>query len=354
MIGAVPPHYTTVIVQFFKEILDPLLHVYVHDAYQQLAAHLKVPLGIAVTLYIAIMGLSIAMGWIQASMGNLVKSAIKLGLIYMFAMNWDYFSHWIVMGIENSAEQIGGWLIDATPTGFHFITGGNVEGALQSLLIQITKVGEWIWKSGSWHHFSPFVTAGLIWLFGYAVILVGFFEIVVAKIMLAILFATAPLFIAFTLFKPTHGFFDRWLGMIVGYALLLIFVSAVLALSMTFLEWTLAGMLVGHAVHVTFVGFVPTMIIGALCVGILLAVSSMAQSIGGAVSTSSGSALLAGVVGGAIGGSMTAMSMGGRATGAGQSLGGAGVGVLGGIKRAGESIGSSLLNGVRGQIRGGK
>ena len=109
------PIYADVIERFFTEALDPILHNYVYNGYQALASHLRVPLGTAVVLYIALMGLSISQGWIKLSMGNFIKSALKIGLIYTFAMNWALFSSWVVDGVQGSAGQIGDWLVSATP-----------------------------------------------------------------------------------------------------------------------------------------------------------------------------------------------------------------------------------------------
>lgn len=146
------------------------------------------------------------------------------------------------------------------------------------------------------------------------------FELVLAKIMLAILFSTAPLFISFTLFKVTQGFFDRWLGACAGFGLLMIFVSSMLALALSIAQWAIADIYISHAVGLSLVGFVPVMIIGFIGVGILLKASQLAQSIGGTITTVSGSSLLAGVIGGAIGSSLSALKLPGSALGATKNL----------------------------------
>jgi len=295
------PGYTTVIERFFHEALEPILHNYIFNGYTALSNHLKYPLGIAVVLFIVLLGISISQGWVKLSMGNFVKATIKIGLIYTFAMNWAVFSQWIVDGIQKSAGQIGDWLIRATPIPLPQFAGTGIDGAMQSVLIEFTKIGNWIWATGSWHTWGPYLTAMMVWGFGYAMILVGLFEIVLAKIMLAILFTTAPLFICFTLFKSTHSYFDRWLGLVVGYAFLLIFVSSVLGLALSFAQWAIADTFISHAAGLQLVGFIPAMLVGFMGIGIILKTAQLAQSIGGSVCTASGSQLLAGAVGGFIG-----------------------------------------------------
>ena len=302
------PAYLTIIERLFTE-LDLLLNNFVFNGYSALANYLKTPLGLSMVLYIILMGLSISQGWVKLAMGNLVKASIKLAFIYMAAMNWGWFSHTVVDSLNKGVGEIGSVLVSATPVPIPHFAGEGINGAMQSVLIEFTDIGNWIWNRGAWNNISPCFTAVLIWGFGYALILVAIFELVLAKIMLAILFSTAPLFISFTLFKTTHGFFDRWFGACVGFTLLMIFVSSMLALALSISQWAIADIYLSHAINVSLVGFVPVMIVGFIGVGILLKASHLAQSIGGNVSTASGSALLAGTVGGAVGSALTTLKM---------------------------------------------
>lgn len=302
------PAYLTIIERLFTE-LDLLLNNFVFNGYSALADYLKTPLGLSIVLYIILMGLSISQGWVKLAMGNLVKASLKLAFIYMAAMNWGWFSHSVVDSLNKGVGEIGSVLVSATPVPIPHFAGEGINGAMQSVLIEFTDIGSWIWNRGAWNNISPCFTAILIWGFGYALILVAIFELVLAKIMLAILFSTAPLFIAFTLFKTSHGFFDRWLGACVGFALLMIFVSSMLALALSISQWAIADIYLNHAINISLVGFVPVMIVGFIGVGILLKASHLAQSIGGGVSTASGSALLAGTVGGAVGSALTTLKM---------------------------------------------
>lgn len=298
----------TIIIELFSE-LDLLLHNYVYNGYNALAHALKYPLGLAITLYIVILGMSIMHGWVKVSMGNFVKSALKIGLIYVFAMNWSFFSDYAVQLIQGGAGDIGNVLIKATPMAVPDFENSGINGAMQLVLTEFTTVGDLVWNKGGFSNISPYFTAIVIWGFGYALILVSVFELALAKIMLSILFATAPLFVSFTLFKPTHGFFDRWLGAIVGFGLLLIFVSAMLALALSVAQWAIVDMFASKAAGVNLVGYVPVMVVGFLGIGIILRASNLAQSIGGAVTTSSASSLLAGTIGGAVGGTFATLKL---------------------------------------------
>ncbi len=293
------PSYATIVEMLFTEI-DLLLANYVFNAYSAFAHYLKLPLGLASTLYIILLGLSISQGWIELSMRALLKSASKLALIYSAAMSWGWFSYYVVNFISLGAGQLGNILVTATPIPIPHFSGSGINGAMQSVLIEFTKIGVWIWDMGSWRNLGPCFTAVIIWGFGYALILIAIFELILAKIMLAILFALAPLFVAFTLFRVTHGFFDRWIGACVGFAFLMIFIASVVSLNLSVAQWAIAGIYAERAIHISLVGFVPVMIIGFIGVGVVLKAAQLSQNIGGTISTLSATSSWAPNIGGMI------------------------------------------------------
>jgi type IV secretion system protein VirB6 len=131
---------------------------------------------------------------------------------------------------------------------------------------------------------------------------IAVFELALSKIMLALLFGTAPLFVAFTLFKATHSFFDRWLGAIAGYAFVFLFVSSILALVLYLADWVIVDSLENKGTSFSTVSFLPIALVSCLGIGITLSAARLAQSIGGTVTTASANSLLAGMVGSAVGG----------------------------------------------------
>lgn len=355
----ITPGYKTIVMVFFDEALNPLLKNFVFNGYSTLAHQLEYPLGIAIILFITLLGIAISQGWVALSVSNFLKAVIRVGLIYSFAMNWGNFSQWIVDGLENSALQLGNWLVLSTPIKLPQFAGFGIHGAMQSVLIEITEIGNWIWNTGSWHAIGPCLTAILIWGFGYALILVGIFEFVLAKMMLALLFAIAPLFISFTLFKATYGFFDRWLGLIASYTFLIIFIFAVLAMALSFSQWALGDAYLNHAVNIHLVGFIPEMIVGFIGIGIILKVADLAQNIGSAITTFSNSELVASSVGGFIGGAWSMATQGGsKGLEAGKTTGKGIASVARGAKNVGGSVGgvianmgSSAIKGIKNSLR---
>jgi type IV secretion system protein VirB6 len=308
------PTYNTILIKLSDQI-DTILKSFVYNGYQAIADHLRYPLGLAVTLYIIILGISISQGWVKLSFGNFTKSCLKIGLVYSLGMHWSTFSFYIVKGIEGSAGQIGDWLINATPITIPHFAGTGINGGLQSVMVEVTRIGIWSWDQGSFHSYSPFFTALFIWLSGYAALLLAFIEILMAKMMIAILFTIAPLFIAFTVFKSTHGFFEKWLGVICGFVFFLILIPAGVSLMLNCMQWTIAGEYAKRAADISLMGFVPLMVVSALSVLLILKITTYAHVIGNSVATSAGSALVAGFIGASIGAGVAGVRHGRAAAG---------------------------------------
>ncbi|MFN3233799.1 MAG: type IV secretion system protein [Gammaproteobacteria bacterium] len=302
------PNYANWVMKLLS-FTDDIINNYVYNGYNTLAEHLRKPLGLAIILYFCVMGVSITNGWLRLSMSNLMKSAFKLSLIYTFAMNWSLFSHYIVGGIETTASQLGSWLVGATPIPLPHYSGEGLNAALQAVFIEVTKVGQLFWNIASFRHLPPYFTAIMIWFFGYLGLLFAFLETLLAQIMLAILFTLAPLFIGFTLFKSTHPMFDRWLGMVFGFALFLVFIPAALALTISIVHWSIAGQYANHLVDTSVVAYVPVAVVGILSVLIIKYVTHYALAIGSGVITASGtgSSMMAGAIGTFVGGSVSGL-----------------------------------------------
>ena len=134
------PFYYTIIERLFTE-LDLLLNNFVFNGYSALANYLKTPLGLAIIVYFILMGLSMMQGWIQLSIPNLVKSITKIALIYTAAMNWSWFSFYVVDLLNKGAGEIGSVLVAATPIPIPHFAGEGINGAMQSVSIEITEIG---------------------------------------------------------------------------------------------------------------------------------------------------------------------------------------------------------------------
>lgn len=293
-------YYDSVVTGLVSQI-DSLLAHFVRDGYTALVSALKAPLAAAGTLLIVLFGYGVLQGHIKASLKEINTLLFKLGFVSFLFMSWGNFSFYVVDLFDKGAGELASALMRASHSP---IVGKTVAQGLQSVFIDVLHVGMWTMKKASLKNWWPICTAFFIWISGLIVTGIALFELIVSKIMMAICMATAPLFLLLTLFEKTRSFFDRWLGTIVGFSLVLIFVSAVISLSLTLIHASIAGYLPEEAASMNTMGWVPILLVALLVGGCMLAAASIAKNIGGSCHTVGGGAMVGGLIAGAAGMSM--------------------------------------------------
>jgi type IV secretion system protein VirB6 len=280
--------YNNFIVNLAGEI-DRLTNHFIFDGYNALAALLKAPIGASIVLYIVLMGYAIARGIVQRPQDELFKFAIRAGLIYMTALNWGFFSAHIKDLFVVGSESIANTLMKAV---HHQTAGGSIYKGLQDVFNEVLKLGCHLFEAGSFRKLMPYFAGIMVFLSGCITVGIAFFEILIAKLMLALTLCTAPLFILFTLFEQTKSFFERWLGILVGFSLVLVFVSSVVGLCVHLLHWVTFAML-SNPTELKAAVWVPLFMVAALCVMGITQATNIGKSIGGALCTSGATAFAA-------------------------------------------------------------
>jgi type IV secretion system protein VirB6 len=298
MLGAGLPFYDTIVVSLLTQV-DLLLKNFVFDGYTALSNTLTAPLTALSTLYIVFFGMSILIGKKKATMGEFIVAVLKIGFVTVAVTNWGFVSKYLVGFINGAVGQLGDALISASP--IHIPGADGIDGALQMTLIQFTQLGSKLFNTGGFSNFGGWFEGTIIWGFGYALVAVSLFEIILAKVMLAVLFVFTPLMALFNYFKIFQTVFDKWVGAIVGFALLQLFVTATLALALSISYWWLAAHMAETALQIGNYGTLPIIIIGVVCLGLVFKAASLAQNLGGMASSHSGAAMVGGLVGGFMG-----------------------------------------------------
>jgi len=294
------PNYSNIIITSGNQI-DILLSVFVKQGYSQLSSFLSKPLGSLIVLYFVLTGYGIIRGLIDKPLRELANGAVRIGVIYLLAMNWSFFSSYFVDFFTKGVSELSEHMLHLMPVKLPSWAGHDLNGGLQSVLMEVVRVGSWIWKNGGIRNPGPYFIAFIIYTAGCLVIALAFFEIIAAKVLLSVSLVAAPLFVIFTLFEKTRSFFDKWLGNMVGFALTIFFVSIVTGFCLHLIHWALADHYINHAVGFKSVDWLPLVFVSALCVMTIKEVVSLAKSIGGACCTSSGGAMMASFMGGAMG-----------------------------------------------------
>ncbi len=263
------------------QYIDQLLHDQLFHGYQMIADAIQVPLASAIILSFMLLGFSMMQGWLQWPWTAFLQLLLRITLIYTFVMNWHYFSLFFVDGLSGTISQLSQLFNKA----IHAPTQDSqmVTLALQALLTRFTRLGLGVWNQGSLYHFAPLLTGFIIWLFGNALVVVAALQLMTAKLLVNLLLMLAPLFAAFSIFKTTEGFFQRWLALLIGYSFIQLFVPLMTTLLLRISNLLLNQSYLAHPETVTVTGFIPVVMIASIGIGLLHQAVHLALSIGDAV-----------------------------------------------------------------------
>lgn len=274
-----------------------LLNNYTQQGFDALNNALAEPLGIAISLYIILVGFAITQGWVELSMRNFVKSTLKIGIVYTAATNWGWVNEYfidlvnaIINTISNTMVTVGDGDITAS---LHGSIGNGLQIALNRILDLVTTY----FKNGSMTNITPYIEGVLLFLAGMLVIAIGTAEILMATCFVAILFAFTPFMVSLALFNPTHAIFERWLSAISANGMVIIFVSAMVGVVLVVLGWAFPSTM---PEKVNLVQMATPFIVALLCACLLLKAAAIGRAIGGGVVVASGLSAAMGTIGAAM------------------------------------------------------
>ncbi len=212
-------------------------------------------LTILLTLYVAVIGYQLLLGRSQLNITDLALTAVKLGAVVALATRWGTYQtlvyHFlfyapqqvadvILHGFRSNGSAYSGDVFDGLQRAFNDLTsfspatppgaaagpvaggpgpGGSTGGGVLSTLLS---------KAGF---------DSLLMLMSAVVLVIGSLGVLLAaKIVLGILLATGPVFIALLLFDSTRGIFEGWLRACLGFAFAPLAVTLLLGVALNMLE----------------------------------------------------------------------------------------------------------------------
>ena len=208
----------TNLVEVLTSAVDSLLNGFVFDGYEALSNALAMPMVGLFTLYVILMGFSMAFGWSNFSAAEFASVILKFSVISTVVLNWSFVSEYFFNLLNSSIDEISSALISHEKMHLPFV--GDLDSGIQQALTQFTKLGSLVFDTGGLSNLGGFFDGMVIWLVGYIFTGIALFEIILSKVMLALLFVFTPLMALFCLFDPFKPLCGRWLGLILGFALL--------------------------------------------------------------------------------------------------------------------------------------
>lgn len=222
---------------FLTASIDSALLTYVTAVSTKLAMILAPIAALALSIHYTLMGMAVMRGEADGSMPKLAWSCAKHTMIFGIALSAAEYQTWIVESVSAATSLL---VQTASPD-----SASTLAGALDQMDAQgggyamvVLGHGMTLMPVGGYLD----ILAGLIILVSNLVLmaLIGAWGIL-AKVALTFVLAFGPLFISLLAFQPTQKFFDAWLGKVVNYMLLTIFMAAITTFAMR-----IAGSFVSH------------------------------------------------------------------------------------------------------------
>ena len=333
---------------------DAAVKNYIYDGYNALMSYVNVYLASLIIAAIIFMGYKL---WFtdDLKIKDFAYFVAKVSFIYFFAVNWGNFSEYLMTFFQKGIiDGMGSAIMTANPIKIPNVD--DIESALQLTSDLVSFIGSSIISHAGFSTMSYIFYGGFVYISGFVLILIAMIEIVVAKIMMAALFVIAPAIIPCCLFKYTQGIFDRWIGNLIGFSLLLVLISAVLGIGMSiiysFLPITsITAVLPDHFFNGLSYGIIPMLASLIIVAYSLTKITSVAMHIGGGASSAGLGAIAGGMMIGAAMSSTKSMAhplaksvMGGAGRTAGSALrSGVNLGVDG-IKSIANKSASAIKN----------
>ncbi len=148
----------------------------------------------------------------------------KMVIIGVLTTSWSEFSIFVYKVITNLPSEMAATMLGFGPDDATI----NIE--LDAFIDKSTQGAENILQGASWSDVGKFIYNAFVWI--GMVLFVGYaaFLIILSKMATAVLLAVAPIFILLLIFRQSQHLFEGWLRTALSYALIPLFVYAILAL----------------------------------------------------------------------------------------------------------------------------
>jgi type IV secretion system protein VirB6 len=191
------------------------------------------------TIYVAIYGLRLLLGLAPLRVGDTTVTALKIGLILALATSWTTYQQVVFNTLFHGPEQLAASMMGAMQPQESLLRGNPFDG-LQVAYDQL-QAAALFFQRVSPPAASPFTGGVAFAAFSlnsasYLMIFATLGVVLTAKIVLGLLLALGPIFIALLLFDSTRGVFEGWLRASLAFAFAPLFAILSLAIQLTLIE----------------------------------------------------------------------------------------------------------------------
>jgi len=270
--------------------VDNIILLFVQGSFGSFSAAIAIFWRIMFIVFIAFFGYKVIVSG-KFSSSELFVSTIKIILILIVATQWDAFFLLVYEITTDLPSDIAGQLVTNASNSLGGTTVNSVDNANIGLSLfydRSLEVTEQILEGAKWYDFGIYFYAGAIavtaLLFsGYAAML-----IILSKIAVAILLSVGPIFILLLIFKNTQNLFEGWLRTLLNFAIIPVFIYAVIAFFLILAENPMRNLEANASVNAALLtAMAPFLLITVVGFMIMSQVMTMAASITGGLSLSS-------------------------------------------------------------------
>lgn len=210
--------------------VDEITADYVADFSSNMITAITPFITTGLSLAFVLMAFGIIQGVVQTPISEFMKRCFMIAIICSIAMAGGFYQTSLAGLITSVPDSLA-----AAMMGEPGVTTTAASLLDNAATLGFDKTGEAFDKVSLYSGSSyVFVIYGATILFNTILLLaIGGAYIILAKVALAILAGFGPLFIFALLFKPTHRFFELWIGQVINYGLLIVLFSAVFTFIMT-------------------------------------------------------------------------------------------------------------------------
>jgi len=248
------------------------------------------------TLYVALFGYRLMLGRAQLNVGDLALTAVKLGVVLALATQWGAYQAIVYRTLFFAPEQLAAIMLHGLRAHGSALDG-NVFDGLQRAFTDLTSfspaqppgapTAPAIGANGAPTTGGVLSTllskAGfdsMLMLISAVILLLSSLGVLLAcKVVLGLLLAVGPIFIALLLFDSTRGLFEGWLRAAIGFAFAPLAVTLLLGLTLNLLDPSLQQIEVMRQVN----SYTPGVAFGVMVLVVVFALVSLGLVGAGAV-----------------------------------------------------------------------
>lgn len=267
------------IVEPLFNTIDSVTATFVTDFSSRAIAEATPVVTAAMSLGILLYGLLVIRGAVEMPVMEFIGRALRISIIVSVATAGGLYQSDIADVIVSTPDELAMALVPSAES------GASAANVIDSAAGQGAQYVSEAWEKAGFFSGEGLVYAfiGLIAAIAVAAVVgIGAVFVIVAKAALAILVGIGPFFVFALLFEPTKRFFELWSGQVLNYVLMIVLFTPVFGLLMEIFGNYLsnANFNDGQNVGYTVVGM---MVVGAVSVGLLLQIPSIASGLAGGV-----------------------------------------------------------------------